>query len=84
MNVMTYLPRLIKSACRETAIAKHIACRRTKITAVIKNVIGESSKEELTDILKSKKNSLNVDESTDKGCTKHLCVITLLLLSDSN
>lgn len=80
LNIMTHLPELIRSVCKDSDIAKKIASSRTKTTAVIKNVLGKSSREELVDILREKKFSLIVDESTDKGCTKHLCVIARTMI----
>ena len=62
-----------------TQIAKHITCSRTKTTAILKNVIGATSKEELINNLKTQKFSIIVDESTDKGCTKHLCLLARLI-----
>lgn len=79
MSIMTHLPQLIKSVCSDSDIAKHIACSRTKTTAILKKVIGETSKEELINSLKTQKFSLIVDESTDRGCTEHLCLLARLI-----
>ena len=81
LNIMTHLPELIRSVCKDSDIAKKIASSRTKTTAVIRNVLGKSSKEELVDILRENKFSLIVDESTDKGRTKHPCVIACTMMN---
>lgn len=49
--------------------------KRTKTTAIIKNVIGDSAKEELTELLKNNKFSILTDESTDIGTVKTYCVV---------
>ncbi|XP_037786399.1 uncharacterized protein LOC119582249 [Penaeus monodon] len=79
MSIMTHLTQLIKSVCSDSEIAKYIACSRNKTTAILKKVIGEASKEELVSNLKTQKFSIIVDESTDKGCTKHLCLLARLI-----
>lgn len=82
LNIMTHLPELMRSVCKDSEIAKKIVSSRTKTTAVINNVIGKCSKEELRDIMKENKFSLIVDESTDKGCTKHLCIVVRTLIGE--
>lgn len=74
-NVMEHLPSLIKTICPDSEIAKKIQCSRTKCSALIKNVIGKHNEKNIYDILKSTKFSLIIDESTDRGCTKHLAVV---------
>lgn len=81
LNIMTHLPELMRSVCKDSEIAKKIVSSRTKTTAVINNVIGKCSKE-LRDIMKENKFSLIVDESTDKGCTKHLCIVVRTLIGE--
>lgn len=74
-NIMEHLPNLIKTICPDSEIAKKIQCSRTKCSALIKNCIGKQNEMDIYDILKNTKFSLIVDESTDRGCTKHLAVI---------
>lgn len=74
-NVAEHLPNLIRTVCPDSEIAKNIHCSRTKTASLTKNVIGEHSKEELVSILQTSKFSLIVDESTDKGCIKHLALV---------
>lgn len=47
---------------------------RTKCSAVLKNVVSAALLEELITELKSSKYSLLIDESTDIGGMKHLCL----------
>lgn len=84
LPVMTvdHLPQLIQSMCPDSEIAKNMKCHRTKLTAMIKNVTGKYSSSRLIDHLKCSKFSLIVDESTDKGCTKHLCMVARTLIDD--
>lgn len=49
--------------------------KRTKTTAIVKNVIGMSAKEELAELLKDNKFSILTDESTDIGSVKTSCVV---------
>jgi len=56
-------------------IAKSISMKRTKTTAIIKNVIGATQKNELATKLKSVHFSLLTDESTDIGTVKTSCVV---------
>lgn len=58
-----------------TDIAKSISTKRTKTTAIIKNVIGATQKNELASILKGVHFSLLTDESTDIGTIKTSCVV---------
>lgn len=81
MRLMDHLPTLVKNVCTDSEIAKSIKCGRTKITNVIKNVTGEEAKFQLFELLKSTKFSLIADESTDRTCTKHMCLITRVVVN---
>ncbi|KAE9522199.1 hypothetical protein AGLY_017459 [Aphis glycines] len=59
-----HLPVLLQECFPDSEIAKGISTKRTKTTAIIKNVIGSSAKE---DVL--------TDESTDIGTVKTSCVV---------
>ncbi len=82
MTVADHLPKLIEAMCPDSKIAKEIKCARTKVTALINHVTGEENKEKLIDQLKTNKFSLIVDESTDKGCVKHLCMVVRLIIEN--
>ncbi|XP_008182864.1 uncharacterized protein LOC103309369 [Acyrthosiphon pisum] len=73
-----HLPGLLKDCFPDSEIAKGISTKRTKTTAIIKNVIGNSAKEELTESLKNNKFSILTDESTDIGTVKTSCVVVRL------
>ncbi|XP_018399003.1 PREDICTED: uncharacterized protein LOC108776788 [Cyphomyrmex costatus] len=74
-KIMEHMPQLIKQICVDSEIAKNIACSRTKVTAIVQNVIGQYNLEQICKTLNNVKFSLIVDESTDRGCTKHLCIV---------
>ncbi|KAB0790115.1 hypothetical protein PPYR_15566, partial [Photinus pyralis] len=74
-NLMEHLPALLPKLCPDSDIAKKIQCSRTKCSSLVKNVLGKKNEEEICEILKSVKFSLVIDESTDRTCTKHLCLV---------
>lgn len=74
-----HVPQLIQSICPDSKIAKSISCGKTKCTGIIKNVLGNHKFNEVINLLKVQKFSLLVDESTDKGATKHLALVVRLL-----
>lgn len=75
MNLMEHLPNLIKVSHPDSDIAKHVKCKRTKVTAIIKNVIGAECTQNIMEILRETHFSLIIDESTDKTQVKHLCLL---------
>lgn len=74
-TVMEHLPKLVKKLFPDSDIAKQIECT-TKTSMITKAVTGEESKSRLWGLLREKKFSVMVDESTDTSCSKHLCVVT--------
>jgi len=72
---INHLPFLIEAICPDYENAKKIQCHRTKCTAIIKNVLGKYQCQLLIQRLRKTTFSLIADESTDKGCTKHLGLI---------
>lgn len=62
-----HLTELLKECFPDSNIAKNLAMKRTKSTAIIKNVIGLSHKESLAVTLRKTKFSVLTDESTDIG-----------------
>lgn len=78
INVSDHLTELVKSIISsgiEPNEASQISCDRTKCTAIINNVIGNFSFENLVEILKIKNFSLLVDESTDNSGEKKLALV---------
>lgn len=74
-SVADHLTQLIKSVCSDSKVAENIVCARTKCTGIVQNVLGPYNSQKLLDLMKNEKFSLIVDESTDKGCTKHLAMV---------
>ena len=72
---MDHLVPLIKAVCPDSEIAKKLKCGRTKCAAVIRNVLGAQKRDDIYEILRNSPFSLIVDESTDRGCTKHLALV---------
>lgn len=58
--------------------------KRTKCKALVKNVIGQSFKEEIIEKLKVNKFSVLIDESTDISSTKTMCIVTRFFDSSLN
>ncbi|KAL1478592.1 hypothetical protein MTO96_034971 [Rhipicephalus appendiculatus] len=76
---MGHLVDVIKTACDDSQIEKNVSCGRTKCVAIIKNVLGEQSRQEIVECLRKQKFSLLVDESTDKGTVKHLSLVARVM-----
>lgn len=70
-----HLSDLIKEIFPDSEIAKCINVKRTKTTAIVKNVIGVSQKNKLATKLKKQKFSLLMDELTEIGTVKTSCVV---------
>ncbi|CAG4953178.1 unnamed protein product [Parnassius apollo] len=49
--------------------------KRTKCQAIINNILGEAEKQDLCAALKEQKFSVMIDESTDIGAVKTMCVV---------
>lgn len=82
MNLMEHLPRAIMAANVDSSIAKKVKCSRTKVTAIIKNVIGSSRLDSIIKLLNSTQFSLIIDESTDRTQIKHLCLLVRLSIEN--
>lgn len=74
-NTADHLLKLIKSFDPKSEAIQRMSCCRTKLTSLIKSVIGQYAFDSLIDNLKKKKFSLIVDESTDVGTQKNLVVL---------
>lgn len=60
-------------------VAQGIFCSRTITTAIVKNVLGRQSFQNLCTDLKTKKFSLIADESKGRNTMKHLCLVVMYL-----
>lgn len=63
-----------KAVFHDSKIANAMKLGRTKATSIVKNVIGQSHSEELARVLSATRFSLIIDEGTDIGSIKTLCV----------
>lgn len=73
--ICDHLPNLIKYIGTDSKVVENLNCGRTKCTGIVNNVIGRISHKELVDLMRTNYFSLLIDESTDKGCTKHLALV---------
>lgn len=71
----------LKTIDIDKVVQKQLKAHRTKTTAVICNVVGKYSFENLLTVLRQKKFSLIIDESTDIVSTKHLILCVRYLNS---
>ncbi|XP_015122562.1 uncharacterized protein LOC107044991 [Diachasma alloeum] len=69
-NALDHLSDLLKECFPDSRIAQKMAVKRTKGTAIVKNVIGETERRILAEKLKNTKFSILTDESTDISATK--------------
>ncbi len=79
LRISDHLVLVLKDIFHDSQIAQNITLGRTKTTAITKHVIGDCYSESLTEILKRKKFSVLIDESTDIGNVKTLCVVVRFL-----
>lgn len=75
ITAVDHLVALIKNLQLNEDSIKQLTCNRNKCTALINNIIGESSFESLLNNLRNQKFSLLVDESTDHSTIKNLAVV---------
>ncbi|XP_064089215.1 uncharacterized protein LOC135203419 [Macrobrachium nipponense] len=82
IRVAEHMPQLIQAICKDSEIAKQIKYSGIKLTSLLNNVTGKDSCNQLLAHQQKSKFSLIVDESTDKGCIKHLCMVARTFLND--
>lgn len=73
-NTMDHLTDVLKEAFPDSKIAEGLHLGRTKSTNIVKHVIGQNHKDELINDLKNTNFSIIIDESTDVGTVKTLCI----------
>lgn len=66
---------MLKETFDDSETVQGLNMKRTKTTAIIKNVIGTSQKVELANKLNTCKFSIMTDESTDVGAIKTSCIV---------
>lgn len=74
-NLNTHLTKLMIKNFPDSKIAAGMKLGRTKSTAIVNNVVGAQSHENLIKTLKTTSFSLIIDESTDCDTQKHLCLV---------
>lgn len=74
-SIVDHLVPLLKEIAPDSAIIKDMQVGRTKLTALVKNVVGLQHKNELVEKLKNSKFSILTDESTDISCEKTSCIV---------
>lgn len=72
-----HLVQLIKSIPPE--VKNNLTCSRTKATALINNVIGKFSFENLISRMQNSYFSILIDESTDRSAIKHLAIVVRIM-----
>ncbi|CAH1736168.1 unnamed protein product [Aphis gossypii] len=73
-NSMDHLTQVLKDAFPDSKIAQGLHLGRTKSTNIVKNVIGQNHKIDLINDIKQTNFSIIIDESTDVGTLKTLCI----------
>lgn len=74
-NSVDHLTEIIHVAAKSPEAAKKVSLKRTKCTAIVKNVLGKTSFEALLAKIRTEPFSLMVDESTDHGGVKSLAMV---------
>lgn len=83
-TISDHLVKLIANICDDSTVAQGMTCGRTKATGIVKNVIGNENHEILCENLRKKIFSIIIDESTDLGSLKHLCIIVRFYSDQKN
>ena len=66
---------LVKDIALDSIVVKGIKLKRTKATSIISNVLGQTQYDFLCNIMRTRKFSLLIDESTDKSSDKSLALV---------
>lgn len=74
MKLCDHLIPLLKDIFPDSKIAQELQMGRTKVTGIVKHVLAENHFKEITEELRTKKFSILVDESTDIGVVKNICI----------
>ncbi|KAB0790621.1 hypothetical protein PPYR_14935 [Photinus pyralis] len=74
-TLVDHLVPLLKEIAPDSRTLSDMQLGRTKLTALVKNVIGLEHKNDLIQTLKMSKFSILTDESTDISCQKTACIV---------
>ncbi|XP_018800383.1 PREDICTED: uncharacterized protein LOC108975974, partial [Bactrocera latifrons] len=75
LTVVDHLIPLLKEIVPDSEIIKNVDLGRKKCTSIIKNVVAKEEKDNLVNKLKVNPFSVMIDESTDIGLNKHMCIL---------
>ncbi|KAE8746828.1 hypothetical protein FOCC_FOCC006465, partial [Frankliniella occidentalis] len=75
LQTSDHLIEMLKKHVTDSEIVKRMTLDHTKCTAIVKNVLRKTEKENLIAILKKVKFSILVDESTDAGQKKNMVIL---------
>lgn len=86
ISFMDTLGPLCKDIFSDSAIAKNTNIHRTKATAILKNVLGNTFLEDINKKLRTEKNffSLIMDETTDQSSLKQCCFTAVIYDENTN
>lgn len=86
LSFMDTLGPLCRNIFSDSAIAKNTNLHRTKATAIVKNVLGNTFMEEVNEKLRTKGNffSLIMDETTDQSSKKQCCFTAIVYNEETN
>lgn len=73
-NTVDHLTKLMNDLYPGDKVAQGLKLGRTKATCIVKNVIGKNHKEDLVSNLMISPFSVIIDESTDVGTLKTMCI----------
>ncbi|CAH0560650.1 unnamed protein product [Brassicogethes aeneus] len=74
-SAANHLTDLLKEIVTDSKLIKEIQLKRTKVTAVVKNVLGEGHKADLAAKLQKTLFSVMTDETTDVSSVKTSCIV---------
>lgn len=72
---MDHLEPLLKNLFPYSQIAQSLSIKQSKSNCIITNVLGRQQFTEICDLLRRKKFSICIDESTDRSCDKIICIV---------
>ncbi|XP_054083617.1 protein FAM200C-like [Zeugodacus cucurbitae] len=75
LTVVDHLIPLLKEIVPDSEIIKNVDLGRKKCTSIIKTVVAKEEKDNLVNKLKANPFSVMIDESTDIGLNKHMCIL---------
>jgi hypothetical protein len=78
IQVVDHLVPLLKDIFKDSKVAQNLNLARTKCSEILKNVLCTVETNKTISDLKNRKFSVLVDESTDIGNNKNVCVLVIV------